>query len=328
MSTTHKAATIGLFVVSGLAIAVAGLILFSSSRWFTPTERCIAYFDGSLNGLDDGAPVKYRGVVIGYVERVMVRYNQAPTDNAMPVLMRIHEQLIANRLGPEAAQHVDSGLAGWLTENTRATLEAESLLTGVLYVNIESKSNPTPPVFHQFEKIYTEIPTEPTQIQRILAQLTQVDLAALTDRLTSLVSRLDAKVSEIRTAEISDGLTNLLASLNGLIRSPELTNTLLSARTTLDRYRAVAERVDGHLDPMAESLTETLTRARETLVQVRGAAENLRTMLSSDASFRNDVSVALEQLALAATSISTLAEFLKAHPNSLISGRRRPQPTP
>ncbi|HRZ35601.1 MAG TPA: MlaD family protein [Candidatus Paceibacterota bacterium] len=322
MSTRVKPATIGVFVVCGLALAVAGIVLFSSSRWFSRTEECIAYFDGSLNGLDNGAPVKYRGVPIGYVKRVMVRYNQAPSDNAMPVLMEIHERLIVDRLGPEAAAHVPSGLFAWLTENTRATLEAESLLTGVLYVNIEAKSNPAAPVFHQLDEIYPEIPTEPTRIQQILAQLTKVDLAGLTDRLTALITRLDSKVGEIKTAEMSDGLTNLIASLDGLIRSPELTNTLESARATLDEYRSVGKRVGARVDPLADGLHETLAQARETLVEIQGAAANLETVLGGNAPLWHDLGLTLDQLATAAQSISALADFLKAHPNALISGRR------
>lgn len=103
-------------------------------------------------------PVKYRGVTIGYVKRVMVHFNQAPTDSAMPVVMEIQTRLIEERLGPVAAKSVQSSLAGWLSENTRATLEAESLLTGVLYVNIETKANPAPPVRHQLTMVYLEIP--------------------------------------------------------------------------------------------------------------------------------------------------------------------------
>lgn len=328
MSKQANPTTIGVFLVLGLALGVGGLVLFSSTRWFASTEECIAYFDGSLNGLDDGAPVKYRGVTIGYVKRVMVRFNQARTDKAMPVLMEIHGKLIADRLGPEGEQQDHASFSDRLTENTRATLEAESLVTGVLYVNIAPKSNPAPPVLHQISKIYPEIPTEQTQIQRILAELTQVDLTALTERLTSLLTRLDTKLGEIKTADISDGLTNLLTSLDGLLKGPELTDALLSARATLDQYRLVAEKLNARVDPLADSASNTLAQASQTLVHLRGAAENLRTMLAADAPFRHDLSLALDQLAAAAESISALADFLKAHPNALISGRRRPAPKP
>jgi hypothetical protein len=46
-------------------------------------------------------------------------------------------------------------------------------------------------------------------------------------------------------------------------------------------------------------------------------------MLASDAPLRHDLALALEEVATAAQSISSLADFLRAHPNALIGGRRR-----
>jgi len=44
---------------------------------FSKTKEFIVYFNDSLNGLSEGAPVKFRGVTIGTVKRVMVQFNQA-----------------------------------------------------------------------------------------------------------------------------------------------------------------------------------------------------------------------------------------------------------
>src|SRR5215813_7267425 len=99
MSKKANPTTIGLFIVIGLALGVSGLLLFSSSKLFARTHDCIVYFNESLNGLNEGAPVKYRGVRIGSVKRVMVRFNQAPEDFAMPVIIELEEKLISERLG-------------------------------------------------------------------------------------------------------------------------------------------------------------------------------------------------------------------------------------
>ena len=78
MSKKINTTSIGLFIVVGVALGVIGLLLFSSSKLFSRSEEIIVYFDSSLNGLDEGAPVKFRGVTIGSVKRVMIRFNQDP----------------------------------------------------------------------------------------------------------------------------------------------------------------------------------------------------------------------------------------------------------
>src|SRR5499427_5123221 len=98
MSKKANPTLIGIFLFAGVILAVAGVLLFASSRMFTRTQKFIVYFDSTLSGLNVGAPVKYRGVIIGSVTRVMIRFNQATNDMAMPVIFEIQEELVNKRL--------------------------------------------------------------------------------------------------------------------------------------------------------------------------------------------------------------------------------------
>jgi paraquat-inducible protein B len=128
----------------------------------------------------------------------------------------------------------------------------------------------------------------------------------------------------MRMGDISTEVTNTLASLNQLITSPDITNTLVSARTTLDQYKVLGEKLTGRIDPLADSITNSLAEANRTLAQLRGTAENVRSMLRPDAPLHHDLDQLLRQLAGTAESVSTLMEFLKQHPNALITGREAP----
>jgi paraquat-inducible protein B len=322
MSTKANPTTIGLFIIVGLGLGVAGLLLFGSSRLFTPSIQCILYFDSSLNGLSEGAPVKYRGVTIGSVERVMIYYNQATNDIAMPVIIEIREDLVRKRwVDPKSLREFidfEAEVRGGL----RATLETESLVTGVLYVSLEILKDPPPPVYHQLEPHYPEIPTRPTHIQQFMRNLAQLDLAGLAERLQSLVAQIELSVSGLKLGEISDGVTALLTSLDRVASSPELTNAMVALQATLEQYRLLAEKLHGRVDPLADSITNSLAQAGSALAQIQSGMQNLRDLLAPDSSLRNDLTIALEQLGAAARSISELAEFLENHPNALITGRR------
>ena len=58
MSKKINPTSIGLFIVIGVALGVSGVLLFSSFKLFSRTRDLILYFDDSLNGLNEGAPVK------------------------------------------------------------------------------------------------------------------------------------------------------------------------------------------------------------------------------------------------------------------------------
>jgi paraquat-inducible protein B len=325
MSQKPNPVSIGLFIVIGVALGVTGLLLFSSSKLFTKTLDCIIYFDQSLNGLQEGAPVKIRGVTIGSVKRVMVRFNQATNDLSLPVIIELEEKLINQRMSEPLMDFTGTYLEERVRNGMRASLQAESLVTGVLYIELRRNPKAPPPVLHQLEKRYPEIPTEPTQIQALMENLASLDIKGISTNINGLITRLDKVLENMHMGEVSAAVTNTLGSLNQLITSPDITNTLASVRTTLDQYKALGEKLNGRVDPLAESVTNSLAEANRTLAQLRGTADNLRSMLRPDAPLQHDLDQLLRQLAGTAESVSTLMEFLQQHPNALITGRAAPQ---
>jgi paraquat-inducible protein B len=321
MSQKPNPTSIGLFIVIGAALGVTGLLLFSSSKLFTRTRDCIVYFNDSLNGLNEGAPVKYRGVTVGSVKRVMVRFNQATNDYTMPVIIEIEEKLIRERMGEPIEVFTDRSLEERIKLGLRASLQAESLVTGVLYIEVRPNPHAPPPVFHQLEKRFPEIPTEPTQIQELFNNLASLDIKGIETNVNALLVKLDTVLSRLDMVAVNAGITNALSSIGRLVSSPEITNSLIAARATLDQYRSLGEKLNSRVDPLAESITNSLAEANGTLAQLRGAADNLRNMLRPDSQLRTDLDQLLQQLAGTAESISTLVEFLKQHPNALITGR-------
>ena len=148
----------------------------------------------------------------------------------------------------------------------------------------------------------------------------------LQTNLNALITRLDTTVGELKMADINAGITNLLASVNRLVTAPDITNDLAALRPTLDQYRELGAKVTSKIDPLADSITNSLAEANRALAQFRGAGENLRTMLAPDSPLRNDLDQALQQLAGAAQSIVRRSlDFLKQHPNALITGREHPK---
>ena len=328
MSQKANPTVIGLFIVVGLGLGAAGLILFSSSRLFTRTREVIPYFDDSLSGLNEGAPVKYRGVAIGSVKRVMIRFNQATHDYAMPVIIEIQENLLRERMGDEAEIFTAPSFEEPINRGLRGSLQAESVVTGVLFIEIHYSGHPPPPVFHQLKKIYPELPTEPTGIQQLLRNLATLDLKGMAERINSLIAKLDTMVGSLNVGEMTENVNRVLISANRVLRSPELVSTLASAHAALEQYRLLGEKLTSRVDPLAEGVTSSLAEANRALAQMRGVTDDLRSTLRPDGPLRNDLDQLLQQLAATAESLSALVEFLRQHPNAIITGREVPPKKP
>src|SRR5258706_4541323 len=97
MSKKANPTSIGLFLAVGVALSIAGLLLFSSRSLFHPQQKSILYFNASLKGLNPGAPVKFHGVTIGSVVEILIRHNQASDDFSMPVVIAIDKKLAQSK---------------------------------------------------------------------------------------------------------------------------------------------------------------------------------------------------------------------------------------
>lgn len=328
MSKKANPTTIGLFIVIGLVLGVAGLILFSSGKLFSKEHRFILYFDASLKGLNPGAPVKLRGVTIGSVAEVLIAHNQATNDYAMPVIIDIDEELLHARSDRRLRMHDRTAFEELVRKGLRGKLDAESLVTGVLYVELEVVPDAPPPVLHQLTPEYPEIPTVATTIQELISNLASFDIKGISDKLNSLLTRLDTTINELNVKQLNQGMTNLIASLDRVVNSPDLTNSLAGLRLTLEDTRALVKKLDGRVDPIADSVTNTLATAQQTLDRMRRGVEHLSGLVAPDAPLQTELTTTLDELSNAARAVADLAEFLQRHPNALISGKKTPETKP
>jgi len=323
-----RATTIGAFFVVGLALGVGALLIFSSRSRFHPQQIDILYFDASLKGLNPGAPVKFRGVTIGTVVEVLIRHNQATNDFSMPVIIAIDKKVAQSKSDENLEIGSRARLDQLISQGMRGRLDADSLVTGVLYVALDIIPNAKPPVFHQLSPEYREIPTISSDVQRLLGNLAELDIRSLSEKLNSLLTRLDTSLSHLNAQQINVGLTNLLGTANALIATLDLTNTFGAVRQTLDQTGRLLKRIDGRLDPLADSVTNTLNDAQKALADLRLGVRNVADLLGPDSAFRPNLIQALDDMGNASRAVADLAEFLQRNPNALLTGRKRPKEQP
>src|SRR6188472_2686589 len=89
---------LGLFVIGGIVAGVLVLVIIGSGRWFERKVIIETYFKESVQGLDIGSKLKYRGVTIGEVTRISFTYTKYQLDR--PMSQRKRYVLVEAQLEP------------------------------------------------------------------------------------------------------------------------------------------------------------------------------------------------------------------------------------
>ena len=133
---------LGLFVIGAIVAGAVVLVVIGSGRWFQPKLMIETYFNESVQGLDVGSKLKYRGVVIGEVKSIGFTYNWYQQDK--PVVERVRYVLVEAQIQPKLLG--GRAGAGNLSEQKSADLEigkglrvrlAPQGITGTSYLEID-----------------------------------------------------------------------------------------------------------------------------------------------------------------------------------------------
>jgi ABC-type transporter Mla subunit MlaD len=76
MATGTNHYKLGLFVLLGLALSLMFVLVLGASNWNEESVRYVSYFDESVQGLEVGSPVKFRGVPVGRVAAIGIAPDQ------------------------------------------------------------------------------------------------------------------------------------------------------------------------------------------------------------------------------------------------------------
>jgi paraquat-inducible protein B len=236
MSKKANPTLVGVFILGGVVLIVAAIALWGSLKLFEHKYRVLCYFAGSVNGLNVGAPVKYRGVFVGTVVDIRLHFLQEEADTRIPVFIELHGKRL-HELGVEDLPDEEMTQA-MVARGLRARLETASLVTGQLYVNLDRLPD-TSAELVQHE--YAEIPTLPSKLEEatrsltgILAQLEGADFKGIAKSLASAIEGINRLVNtrdiRIALAEIPPTLVSLREAFSDLRDGINGVRVLITAR--------------------------------------------------------------------------------------------------
>lgn len=347
MSKPTNKTLIGVFVVGAVALIVAGVLVFGSGRFLQKTIKFVMYFEGSVKGLNVGAPVVFRGVKVGTVTDILLRFHPADAAFRIPVFVKIEPERV-EVIGEAPTREDPQRIRDFLVESgLRARLQMQSLVTGQLMVELDF--HPDKPVkLVGGDTGYLEIPTIPSPLKELSKTIEEAPIKEIFKGLLSAVEGIEEIVNSpevigaIRSLNqvledarmlvrnIDDQVAPLASSIERTVRDtrklvlnvnaqiPPLTSSI---KETVEDYGKLARDVDVQVAPLASSIEETLEKTRAALEQARKSLAVAEDDLAEDSPLLVELDNTLKEVGAAARSIRLLADYLKRHPEALLKGK-------
>jgi paraquat-inducible protein B len=302
---------IGVFLIIALFLLIVSLVIFSTTKFFTKTQKFVLYFNETVKGLDVGSPVLFQGVAVGSVISVDIIADPAKLQADIPVIIQIELERVKMRK-PGEILNPPKDMPLLIKRGFRGILTLQSLISGKLLIMLDFYPG-TPLNLKNIDKEYTEIPTIPSTPSKLARALDKLDIEAIQ---TKLEFALDG--------------------IGKFTNNPDLAASVGRLKETLGDARKLVKRVDRQVDPLAKDTRKTVkdigTLARnlnghtgEVATSLEKTLAAARGVIAPDSPLVVELEDTLKKISTMSQSIRDLADYLEQHPESLIRGKKKPR---
>jgi paraquat-inducible protein B len=316
MSDKPHTVAIGAFIVGALLIAIS-TVLFVVGSGFGSHEKIVMAFDGSLMGLNIGAPLALRGIQVGQVTDIEAILDPDTLDLIMLVEADFDGRNI-QRKGDDTRDLTEE----LIQRGMRAQLNSQSLLTGLLYVQLDFHPG-SELVLADINSPYLQFPTIPTEMERIAKKLENLDFSKLSDNLDATLAGLNTIINSEALQSLPVEAHDTLASLTSLSEQlqAQLTSSGPRLDTLLDEASATVATANKTLPGLALQLKGNLSALHQAVTAFEKTMTDLDRLVEPDSATTYQLNQALRELAQAGRSLQLLAKTLEEQPEALLRGR-------
>ncbi len=298
MASDARKFQVGIFVLGAAFVGTVAAIWLGANRYFADEMTMVTYFSESVQGLDPGSDVKFRGVPGGRVEQISI----APDDKLIEVTMSIRRN-IADVI------HRD--------ETLRAQLQLAGI-TGLRYIEIDHQTGDglrKSPVL-KFTPEYPVLSSAPSSfaaiqeaLQEIYENVMGVDFKGISDDIRTTLRAADDILRDDRLQRILSSLAELSESASRVTANVERITEDVDVAPAIDELRGVTAEARGFLSELREErLGDEL---RSTLKEFGGVAQSTQ-------SFIFGLSDTVERLDRSLDNLEALTNDLSRQPSRLL----------
>jgi phospholipid/cholesterol/gamma-HCH transport system substrate-binding protein len=333
---------IGIFVISAIVIGVLGVVVLGAGAIFQKKNIAETYIDESVQGLDVGSPVKFRGVPVGRVEDISLT-SAAYRTRLQYVLVRMSissnmfQFPLNNPRSPELRAALDRGF--------RIRIAPQGL-TGVAYLEadyLDPERNPSLQI--DWQPDYPYIPSARSRItqlseavERILRNFSDIDISQLSQSLDKSLVAMSKLAESANLDKIGGQASGLLQELRAtnrqitlLVSNPDLKNAISDVSAGAGRARQIIEKAEKPVNQFLADMpqaTDSLNRLvkrldavasdlPQTSAELRQTIQRMNRLIASQ---QRDIEQTMGNLRAISENMKEITESSKKYPSQTLFG--------
>lgn len=295
MSAQSRYFKIGLFILAGFALLAGGLVFLGADSMFRPRIYLETYVDGTVQGIDIGSPVKFRGVQIGRVSRIDFCFNEygpQPGEGRLDYVyieMEVNKQVFRGMLSDD----IGSTLQGAVDQGLRVMMQPQGI-TGLNFaeLNYADRASATPPLKIWWTPRHPYIPSAPGTLTSMLDSVNSImdtfnaldikdtmkDVNHALEGFNVTLKQLSGGLDDLQLAKISTDLQGVLADLKEKIAKLPVEELGADGKKAMESLAAASDEIKTLADTAQTNPLLNADAVGTIVSDVQAAAENLRVL--------------------------------------------------
>ena len=335
---------LGLFVIGAIIAGVLVLVVIGTGRFLQKRVTVETYFNESVQGLDIGSKLKYRGVEVGQVTRISFTYVKYEQDKPMGDRKRyvlVEAQIQPRLVGGKAANDIASAesTAMEVEKGLRIKLAPQGI-TGTSYLEVDyvdPANNPPLSIDWVPDNIY--IPSAPSTVgqivnsaSEIMERLRHLDVESVVNNLNRLLTTTNDRVAALDVKSLQQRTERTLAKIESTlndVQAKKLSDEAVALIADLRKSNAELQTMlaSPSFKKLPESAEQAIQKVRDLAGDPRLAssiAHLERTLARLDRIFgggESDLATTIENLRQISDNLRDLTEDAKRYPSGVIFGQ-------
>jgi paraquat-inducible protein B len=301
-----------------------------------PHLTYLTYFPGPVKGLTAGTAVQIKGVQVGRVREVRLRYVPQNASLETPVTLEIDPRKLEIPVTDmttreELRATMNDALGRLVAKGLRATLQTSLVLPGAGGVALEMVGAPNtarlvtasdPPIIPA-ASAGSGLEGALSAVNDIAARIRALPIEEIAGNLRSTASRINTLVHDPAIGESVQRLNRALSDVEKVTATARenagpIVKSLRNAATSAE---SAAKTIDQTATTASQSVEPIVNSLRNAAASAETAASRATQLLGSAPRQNYDLAELIKELTKAAEAVRALATYLEENPDSLLKGR-------